>query len=547
MGQAHDPNRFSRTPASGTPAGVIEEADIVVVGGGSGGAAVAGRLAESPGRTVVVIDPGGRNTGWRTKMPGAIPFQTPATNWGYQTVPQRGLNGRRGYQPRGRGLGGSSAINAMLYVRGHPSDYDGWATLGCHGWAYDDVLPWFRRAEANTRGADAWHGGDGPLWVSDQQHVHPASRAFIEAAASLQIPVNPDFNGATQDGVGLYQVTQKAGERWTSARAYLSPRPNLHVLTGTLVERVLFEDGRAWGVACLRGGQRHIIRARGGVVLAGGAFATPQLLMLSGIGPARHLADHGIVVRIDRAGVGADLQDHIDYVATFECDAPGLLGRSARGSVAALAGMARWFGNRTGPMTTPFAEAGGFVATLPGLAAPDVQYHFVISMVEDHGRAKLAGHGYSCHVCVLRPESRGTVRLADGDARSAPLIDPAFLTAPADVATVMRGVRAMYRILTAPALRALNGRDRNAIDLADDLALERLIRARADTVYHPVGTARMGSDAAAVCSPRLAVRGIERLWIADASVMPRLIGGNTNAPTIMIGERCADFIATDLR
>ncbi len=547
MGHGLEPRRFSPVGASGTPAGVIEEADIVVVGGGSGGAAVAGRLAQDPRLSVAVIEPGGRNTGWRTTMPGAIPFQTAATNWAYQTVPQSGLNGRRGFQPRGRGLGGSSAINAMLYIRGHPTDYDAWAALGCAGWAYDDVLPWFRRTESNTRGADAWHGGEGPLWVSDQSHVQPASHAFVAAAASLQVPVNADFNGATQDGVGLYQVTQKDGERWTSARAYLTPRPNLHLLTGTTVERVLFDGDRAWGVACLRDGQRHVVRARGGVVLAGGAFGTPQLLMLSGIGPARHLVDHGITVKVARDAVGADLQDHIDYTASFDCDAPGLLGRSLKGQLAGVAAMAQWFRRRTGPMTTPFAEAGGFLRTLPDVPAPDVQLHFVISVVEDHGRAKVAGHGYSCHVCVLRPESRGTVRLADGDVLSAPVIDPAFLTDPADMATMMRGVRAMYRILEAPAMRALGGRDRNPIDHADDDALERLIRARADTVYHPVGTARMGSDADAVCTPRLAVRGVDRLWIADASVMPRLIGGNTNAPTIMIGERCADFIAADLR
>lgn len=526
---------------------MIEEADIVVVGGGSGGAAVAGRLAEDGRTTVAVIEAGGRNTGWRTRMPGAMPFQTAATNYGYHTVPQAGLNGRRGYQPRGRGLGGSSAINAMLYIRGHPADYDGWAALGCDGWSYADVLPWFRRAERNTRGADAWHGDAGPLWVDDQRHVHPGAHAFVAAGESLQIPANPDFNGATQAGVGLYQVTQHGGERWSAARAYLAPRSNLAIVTDATVERVLFDGGRAWGVAYRRGGTVRTIRARAGVVLAGGAFATPQLLMLSGIGPARHLVDHGIAVRRDRPAVGADLQDHIDYVATFDCDGGGFPGRSPRGTLAGVRAMLRWFRDRTGPMTTPFAEAGGFLATLPGLAAPDVQLHFVISLVEDHGRSKLAGHGYSCHVCVLRPDSRGTVRLADADARTPPLIDPAFLSDPRDMATLVRGVLAMYRILEAPAMRALGGRDRNPIDLSDTPALERLIRARADTVYHPVGTARMGSDAGAVCTPRLAVRGVERLWVADASVMPWLIGGNTNAPTIMIGERCADFIATDLR
>ncbi|MES2337777.1 MAG: GMC family oxidoreductase N-terminal domain-containing protein [Pseudomonadota bacterium] len=524
----------------------MDEADIVVIGAGSGGAAVAGRLAEDGRTTVAVIEAGGRNTGWRTTMPGAMPFQTTATNWQYETVPQPGLNGRRGYQPRGRGLGGSSAINAMLYVRGNAWDYDQWAALGCDGWSYDDVLPYFRRAEHNVRGADAWHGADGPLWVSDQAFAHAGSRAFVAAGASLQMPVNADFNGAAQDGVGLYQVTQKHGERWTAARAYLTPRANLATITDALVERVLFEDGRAWGVAYTRGGETRTIRARRGVVLAGGVFATPQLLMLSGIGPGRHLAENGIAVRIDRPAVGADLQDHIDYVASFETATGGFMGRSLKGSLGGIGAMIRWAARRTGPMTTPFAEAGGFLRTVPDLPAPDVQFHFVIGMVEDHGRMQVKGHGYSCHVCVLRPESRGTVRLGDGDPRTAPLIDPAFLTDDRDMAVLVRGVRAMYRILEAPALRAFAARDRYPIDLTDTPALERLIRARADTVYHPVGTARMGSDAQAVCDPRLRVRGVDGLYVADASIMPRLVSGNTNAPTIMIGERCADFIRADL-
>ncbi len=526
----------------------MDEADIVVIGAGSGGAAVAGRLAEDPRLRVAVIEAGGANTSWRTTMPGAIPFQTAATNWQYETVPQAGLNGRRGYQPRGRGLGGSSAINAMLYVRGNGWDYDNWAAMGCDGWAYDDVLPYFRASEHNVRGADAWHGDDGPLWVSDQHHAHPGSRAFVAAGASLQMPVNDDFNGRVQDGVGLYQVTQRGGERWTSARAYLgTPRANLTTITDALAERVLFEDGRAWGVAYTRGGETQTIRAHGGVVLAGGVFATPQLLMLSGIGPARHLTEHGIAVRVDRAAVGTNLQDHVDYVASFETDTGDFMGRSLKGSLSGLAGMWRWFRTRSGAMTTPFAEAGGFLATTPDVPAPDVQFHFVIGMVEDHGRAKVKGHGFSCHVCVLRPESHGTVRLADASPATMPLIDPAFLTDDRDMATLVRGVRAMYRILEAPAMRAFAGRDRYPIDLDDTAALERLIRARADTVYHPVGTARMGSDPQAVCDPALRVRGVDGLYVADASIMPKLVSGNTNAPSIMIGERCAEFVRADLR
>ncbi len=478
-----------------------------------------------------------------------MPFQGPKTNWAFETVPQPGLDGRRGYQPRGRGLGGSSAINAMLYIRGHPRDYDQWAELGCTGWDWEAVLPWFRAIEHNTRGADAFHGDSGPLWVSDQAFAHRGSKAFLAAAANLQIPVNPDFNGARQEGVGIYQVTQCRGERWTAARAYLGDagrRPNLEILTDAMVERVLFEDGRVWGVAYQRDGQARMMRARRAVVLAAGAFQTPQLLMLSGIGPGEHLREFGLAVRVDRPAVGADLQDHIDYVAAFETKGSFFAGRSATGTLKSLAALVRWLAVRRGAMTSPYAEAGGFLRTDPSSAIPDVQLHFLIAIVEDHGRAKVKGHGFSCHACVLRPESRGSVRLRSLDPHAPPLIDPAFLSAPADMAVLKRGVRAMYRILEAPPMADYRGRDRYPIDLADDAALERLIRARADTVYHPVGTARMGSDEGAVCDPRLQVRGVEGLYLADASVMPRLIGGNTNAPSILIGERCAAFVREDL-
>ena len=493
-----------------------------------------------------MLEAGGRNAGFRTLMPGAIAMQTPATNWAYETVPQPKLNGRRGYQPRGKGLGGSSAINAMLYIRGNPWDYDNWEALGATGWSWADVLPIFKRSETNERGANQWHGGDGPLQVSDQSFVHPGSQAFVDAAASLQIPRNPDFNGVRQEGAGIYQVTQKGGERWTAARGYLTPRPNLEILCDTIVERVLFEDGRVWGVAYARGGQSKMIRARRAVVLGGGVFGTAQLLMLSGIGPGAHLQEHGVPVRVDRAEVGGNLQDQLDYVAAFETKGSLFLGRSLVGSLKGLGAMARWFRSRSGPMTSPFAEAGAFLRTEPGLPAPDIQLHFLVAIVEDHGRAKVKTHGYSCHACVLRPESRGTVRLASPDPRAVPLIDPGFLTDRRDLDLLIKGVREMYRILDAEPLKAFGGRDRYPIDRDDDEALERLIRARADTIYHPVGTARMGSDTNAVCDPKLRVRGVEGLYVADASVMPRLIGGNTNAPSIMVGERCADFVRGDL-
>jgi len=528
----------------------VEEADIVVIGGGSGGAAAAGRLSEGGKFSVVLLEAGGRNTGLRTRMPAMLAFQTPKTNWNYETVPQAGLNGRRGHQPRGKGLGGSSAINAMIYIRGNRWDYDNWAAMGCPGWAYDDVLPWFKRSERNTRGGDAFHGGEGPLWVSEQHHANPGSRDFVAAGESLQIPHNDDFNGVRQEGIGLYQVTQKNGERWPSARAYLGDGPrlaNLAVMTGVTVERVLFDGVRASGVAYQQDGAMRQIRARRAVILAGGVFGTAQLLQLSGIGPADHLRDHGIAVRVDRAAVGANLQDHIDYVASFETPGTQFVGSSLKGTLAMAGGMVQWLRKRQGMMTTPFAEAGAFLKVMPDAPAPDVQLHFVVAALEDHGRTKVKGHGYSCHVCVLRPESHGTVRLASTDPHDAPAIDPAFLTDPRDMAVMKAGVRAMYRILEQPPLTDHMGRDRHPVDLSDDAALEDLIRSRADTVYHPVGTARMGSDADAVCDPRLRVRGVEGLYVADASVMPKLVSGNTNAPSIMIGERCADFVTTDLR
>jgi choline dehydrogenase-like flavoprotein len=526
----------------------MDEVDIVVIGGGSGGAAVAGRLAQSGRFTVALLEAGGPNSDWRVRAPGMMPFLPDRTNWRFETVPQAGLNGRRGYQPRGRGLGGSSAINAMLYVRGAPWDYDTWAGMGCTGWSWADVLPVFRRAEGNARGADDWHGATGPLAVCDQRHPNRGSLDFIDAAAALQIPRNPDFNGVRQDGMGLYQVTQKGGERWSAARAYVDPqRDRIDVRTDTLVERILVEEGRAVGAVYVQHGQRQVIRARGAVILAAGAFGTPQLLMLSGIGPAAHLQAHGIMPLLDRPGVGAGLHDHIDYVNGYETAGAPFLGQTLRGTLSSLGAMLRWLGWRTGPLTTPYAEAGGFVRTREGLPAPDIQLHFLPALLEDHGRVAVKAHGFSCHACVLRPASRGTVTLASPDPAAAPLIDPAYLSDERDVQTLLAGVKLMRRILAAPPLARYAPRDRHMAGVEDDAAMIRVIRDRADTIYHPVGTCRMGLDAMAVVDPRLKLRGLDGLHVADASIMPAITSGNTNAPTIMIGERCADFVRDNLR
>lgn len=478
-----------------------------------------------------------------------LPFLPKPSNWRFETVPQKGLNGRPGYQPRGKGLGGSSAVNAMLYVRGCAWDYDNWAKLGATGWSYQDVLPVFRRAEANVRGEDAFHGASGPLSVSDQLWPNPGSVDFVDAAAELQLPRNVDFNGAQLEGVGVYQVTQKQGERWTAARAYILPQQaagRLHVETGAVVEKVIIENGRATGVRIRQGRRTKTITARRAVILAAGAFGTPQILMLSGIGPAAHLKDHGIDVVADRPKVGANLQDHIDYVASFQTGGDVFNGTSLAASFRFVRSIFEWRAKRTGTLTTPYAESGGFAKTRPDIDVPDVQFHFVPAMLEDHGREAVKGVGYSVHVCVLRPESRGSVRLTSADPMAAPMIDPNFLDDDRDLDVLRAGVKLVHRIVAAPPLAKHKGVDRHATPLNDDAALDQLIRNRADTVYHPVGTARMGADDQAVCDPRLRVRGVDALYIADASVMPRVVSGNTNAPTIMIGERCADFVRADL-
>jgi choline dehydrogenase-like flavoprotein len=533
----------------------MNEFDIIVIGGGSAGCAVAGRLSEDASLSVCLIEAGGRNNGVRVKTPGFMPFLPANTNWKFDTVPQPGLNGRTGYQPRGRGLGGSSAINAMVYIRGNAWDYDNWETLGATGWSHKDVLPWFRKSEGNSRAGsskefDAHHGGDGPLSVVDQKWANPGSHAFVEAARRLQLPLNSDFNGARQEGFGIYQTTQKDGERWSASRAYVEPardRANLDVRTHALVRRIIIQDGRARGVEYERAGKVVQVFARGAVVLSAGAFGSPQILQLSGIGPAAMLRQHGIPVLADRAEVGANLQDHIDYVSGFATKSNDSFGSSLAGTMRMARAVVEHRRKRTGILTTCWAEAGGFWKVMPDAPAPDVQFHFVPAVLEDHGRENVKGHGFSCHACVLRPESKGTVTLNSAEPAAPPRIDPNFLADDRDMAVLRAGVRFMHRIFETPPMSDYNPVDRHPVDLYNDAALDTLIRNRADTVYHPVGTCRMGSDEASVVDPRLKLRGVEGLYVADASIMPKIVSGNTNAPSIMIGERCAAFVAEDLK
>jgi choline dehydrogenase-like flavoprotein len=521
--------------------------DYVVVGGGSAGCVLAARLSEDPATRVCLVEAGPSDASAVVATPAGVALMLPTRirNWAFQTVPQEGLFQRRGYQPRGRMLGGSSSMNAMIYMRGHPLDYDDWAAGGASGWAWRDVLPYFLRSENNERGASELHGTGGPLNVADLRSPNPFARLFVEAAKEAGLPANDDFNGPVQEGVGLYQVTQKGGERWNAARAYLHPamtRPNLAVYTEAHALRVVFQGKRATGVEVWRAGRSEPLGAAREVVLAAGAFQSPQLLMCSGVGPGEHLRALGITVVHDAPGVGENLQDHPDYVVNRKVRSTELVGLSLAGSLRLARELVRYVRERRGMLTSNFAEAGGFVKSEPGIERPDLQLHFVIGMVDNHNRTLHFGHGMSCHVCVLRPKSRGTVRLASADAREAPLIDPRFLAEPADLAGLMRGFKLVRRILDAPALAAFPSTELYTARASDDAEIERAIRARADTVYHPVGTCRMGSDARAVLDPQLRVHGVERLRVADCSVMPTLIGGNTNAPAIMIGERAAEFL-----
>lgn len=528
--------------------------DFVVVGAGSGGCAVAGRLSEDTNTSVALLDAGGRNDNWVVTTPGAIilMISSKLNNWAFDTVPQKGLNGRIGYQPRGKGLGGSSAINAMVYIRGHRADYDHWASLGNTGWSYADVLPYFKRSENNTELDGEYHGKGGPLNVSGLQSDNPVKEMFLQGAREAQFRIRDDFNDAEQEGLGIYQVTQKNGERWSAARGYIHPhmgrRPNLRVETEAQATRIIFEGNRAVGVEYVQGKEKKVLRARREVILAAGAFQSPQLLMLSGVGDAGALGRHGIASVHHLPGVGQNLQDHPDFVFGFASDEPYFSGLSWSGIGRIIKGIGQYRRERRGPMTSNVAECGGFLKTRPDLDLPDIQLHFCMAMVEDHGRKPRWGTGFSCHVCLLRPASRGSVWLNSADPLAAPAIDPNFFGEDSDVEAMVAGFRMTKRLLDTPALRALQKRDMFTSEVSTDDDIRNILRARSDTVYHPVGTCKMGvDDPLAVVDPQLRVHGLEALRVVDASIMPTLIGGNTNAPTIMIGEKAADMIKAGMR
>jgi choline dehydrogenase-like flavoprotein len=532
--------------------------DVVIIGGGSCGAVLAARLSEDPALQVCLLEAGGEDARWFVDAPLALALTVPSRlfNWAFQTEFQSGLAGRRGYQPRGKGLGGSSSINAQIYIRGHPTDYDHWAELGNPGWSWADVLPYFRRSEHNEHFNDEYHGQGGPLNVADIRSPNPFSRRMIEAAVVQGLTQIEDFSGVHDEGVGWYQVTQKGGERWNVARAYLGRpgeagsarnRPNLRVITGARALKITLDGQQATGVVCQIRGVPVRVKANRQVIVSAGALQTPQLLMLSGIGAPDVLSKFGIAAVLDLPGVGRNLQDHIDCALAYRRKAPGLIGLATGLGAEGWRAWRDYHDQRRGIFTSNVNEAGAFVRTLPGLPAPDVQMVFAHALSDNHGRTPRWGSGFAGHVCVLRPHSVGRVSLGSADPMAPPLIDPAFLSDERDMDTLLRGVKWIKRIFESPMLH--EGPPVPLFDepLQTDDDLRQFIRGHADTLYHPVGTCRMGSDPMAVVDARLQVHGIHGLRIVDCSVMPTVPGGNTNAPAVMIAEKAVEFIRQDLR
>ena len=515
--------------------------DFIIVGAGSAGCVLANRLSSAPDRRVLLLEAGGSYRHMNTHIPAAFPklFKT-SRDWDYMTEAEPSLKGRSVYIPRGKMLGGSSSMNAMIYIRGRHSDYDGWDAAGCAGWGYDEVLPYFRRSEDNARIHDEYHGVGGELHVVDQRSPNPMSLAFVDACTSWGMARNDDFNGSSQDGAGLYQVTQRRGSRWSAAKAFLNParsRSNLVVEAGAHATNLLIENGRATGVAYAVGTERKTARATGEVIVACGAINSPQLLMLSGIGPADELRAMGIDTLVDLP-VGDNLQDHPVVMVVYDCPEPVSLALAEKPKA-----LVEYLAFRRGMLSSNIGEGGCFVHSRDGLDAADIQFHFGPAYFVEHGFQTYEGHAFSLGPTLVTVESRGSVRLGSANPFDKMRIAGNYLAAEADVRSMVAGVRIARDLAAQPAFDDYRGDEIfPGPGYATDAELEEYVRQVAELLYHPVGTCAMGAPGERVVDPELRVNGVDGLRVVDASVMPVIVGGNTNAPTIMIAERAADLI-----
>ena len=531
----------------------VFEADFVVIGAGSAGCAVAARLSEDPATRVLLLEAGGedRNRWIHIPLGFGKTFADPSVNWCYETEPEPGAADRKVYWPRGKVLGGSSSINGMVYIRGQAEDFDHWRQLGNTGWSFDDVLPYFKRSEHQVRGADAWHGTGGPLCVSDVPDHHPICEAFIGAAAGLGFPKNDDFNGEGQDGVGYHQTTTRNGKRCSTAVGYLRPamtRPNLRVVTNALTEKIAFDGRRATGVVFRLDGETQTARAAREVVLCGGAVNSPQLLMLSGIGPAAHLAGHGISIVHELAGVGQSLQDHYSAPLKFKCALPITVNDVMLSNLKKLKAGLQYYAFKNGPLAMISSPAALFTRTRPELASPDIKCSCSPFSADRPQDGLHPWSGFTAIVYQLRPESRGRIELKSADPLDPPAVYPNYLATQTDRETIVAGLKLLRRIMAAPQMQPFIASEfQPGLAVESDGDLLDYARRRGGTVYHPTSTCKMGVDPLAVVDPELRVHGIEGLRVADASVMPTVVSGNTNAASIMIGEKAADLVRQQAR